>query len=68
MGIIEAKRHLSNSLLAFIIGSNDLFNYLESKSKIPITKSPKEFIDLMVSTFSSQLMVSCWFENIKLLN
>ncbi|CAN4104001.1 unnamed protein product [Withania somnifera] len=56
LGESAAKRHLSNSLFAVVIGSNDLFNYLISKSKNPITKSPQEYIQLMLSTFSNQLM------------
>ncbi|KAF3685070.1 putative homogentisate phytyltransferase 1, chloroplastic-like [Capsicum annuum] len=55
IGESEAKNHLSNSLFAVVIGSNDLFNYFSSKSKIPIRKSPQEYIDLMLSTFSNQL-------------
>ncbi|MCD7452123.1 hypothetical protein HAX54_015041 [Datura stramonium] len=55
LGESEAKKHLSNSLFAIVIGSNDLFNYFSPKSKILITKSPQEYIDLMLSTFSNQL-------------
>ncbi|XP_060188964.1 GDSL esterase/lipase At5g55050 [Lycium barbarum] len=48
IGESAAKRHMSSSLFAVVIGSNDL-------SKIPITKSPQEYIDLMLSTFADQL-------------
>ncbi|XP_059282904.1 GDSL esterase/lipase At5g55050 [Lycium ferocissimum] len=48
IGESAAKRHMSSSLFAIVIGSNDLF-------KIPITKSPQEYIDLMLSTFADQL-------------
>ncbi|KAJ8532559.1 hypothetical protein K7X08_012482 [Anisodus acutangulus] len=56
IGVGAAKRQLSTSLFVVVIGSNDLFNYFRPKSKIPITKSPQECIDLMLSTFWNQLM------------
>ncbi|TMX04461.1 hypothetical protein EJD97_008876 [Solanum chilense] len=56
IGENAAKKHLKNSLFAIVIGSNDIFNYFNKKSKNNLTKSPQEYIDLMISTFSNQLM------------
>ncbi|XP_055823244.1 GDSL esterase/lipase At5g55050-like [Solanum dulcamara] len=56
IGESATKKHLSNSLFTFVIGSNDLFNYFTSKSRFPTIKSPQEYIDLMLSTFSNHLM------------
>ncbi|XP_052208178.1 GDSL esterase/lipase At5g55050 [Diospyros lotus] len=45
LGSTAAERHLSKSLFAVVIGSNDLLDYFKSGSR---PSTPKEHVDLMV--------------------
>ncbi|XP_019234603.1 PREDICTED: GDSL esterase/lipase At5g55050-like [Nicotiana attenuata] len=53
IGYDAAQIHLSTCLFPIVIGSNDLLNYFTFK--LPMTKPPQQYIDLMLSTFSTQL-------------
>ncbi|GAA0170928.1 hypothetical protein LIER_41051 [Lithospermum erythrorhizon] len=52
----DVQKYLSKSLFVIVIGSNDLFGYFGSESKIAKT-TPQQYIDMMISTFQVQLKV-----------
>ncbi|OMP04370.1 Lipase, GDSL [Corchorus olitorius] len=54
MGSSGAEKHLSKSLFAVVIGSNDLFDYFGS-SKLQKQNTPQQFIDLMATSLKAQL-------------
>lgn len=54
LGIQGTEMHVSKSLFAIIIGSNDLFGYFGS-SKLRKKTTPQEYVDKMVVTIKEQL-------------
>ncbi|KAG8492680.1 hypothetical protein CXB51_010315 [Gossypium anomalum] len=52
---LGAQNQTSKSLFAFVIGSNDLFDYFGS-SNLRKQKTPQQYVDLMVTTLKQQLM------------
>ncbi|KAF3453442.1 hypothetical protein FNV43_RR03882 [Rhamnella rubrinervis] len=54
LGASEAQKHLSKSLLAIVIGSNDLFGYF-GDSKLQKKTTPQQHVDLMVLTLKLHL-------------
>lgn len=56
LGASEAQTHLSKSLFAIVIGSNDLFGYFED-STLQKKSTPQQHVDLMVLTLKQQLQV-----------
>ncbi|XAR56701.1 Triacylglycerol lipase, partial [Bertholletia excelsa] len=55
LGSAAAQAHLSKSLFAVVIGSNDLLGYFKSDSDLPKKISPQQFIDLMLVTLKQVL-------------
>ncbi|XP_022156042.1 GDSL esterase/lipase At5g55050-like [Momordica charantia] len=55
LGSDAAQAHLSQSLFFIVAGSNDLFAYYETDVHKHYT--PQAYVDLMVSTFESELKV-----------
>ncbi|CAI9295266.1 unnamed protein product [Lactuca saligna] len=55
LGPSGAQVHLSKSLFAIVIGSNDLFAYFKTSSTVSIKYTPQQYLDLMVSTFKGLL-------------
>ncbi|KAH1063195.1 hypothetical protein J1N35_028182 [Gossypium stocksii] len=54
-GRSAAQNHTSKSLFAFVIGSNDFFDYFVS-SNLRKKNTPQQYADLMVTTLKQQLM------------
>ncbi|TYH74916.1 hypothetical protein ES332_D05G437200v1 [Gossypium tomentosum] len=55
LGSSAAQNHTSKSLFAFVIGSNDLFDYFGSPN-LRKQNTPQQYVDLMVTTLKQQLM------------
>ncbi|KAL4554806.1 hypothetical protein LXL04_037412 [Taraxacum kok-saghyz] len=55
LGPAGADVHLSKTLFAIVIGSNDLFAYFTTGSAVSIKYTPQQFVDLMVSTYKGLL-------------
>ncbi|KAI3753964.1 hypothetical protein L2E82_26030 [Cichorium intybus] len=55
LGPSGAQVHLSKSLFAIVIGSNDFFTYFTTGSTVSIKYTPQQYVDLMVSTFKRLL-------------
>eukprot|EP00262_Sarcandra_glabra_P009161 TRINITY_DN23195_c0_g1_i1.p1 TRINITY_DN23195_c0_g1~~TRINITY_DN23195_c0_g1_i1.p1 ORF type:complete len:377 (-),score=59.20 TRINITY_DN23195_c0_g1_i1:169-1242(-) len=55
LGSVEAQSHLSKSLFAVVIGSNDILGYFGSDSKLRSKYTPHQFVDLLVGTLTQQL-------------
>ncbi|KAB1215178.1 hypothetical protein CJ030_MR4G025854 [Morella rubra] len=53
-GILSAQRLLSESLIAVVIGSNDIFGYFDSSNQSK-KNTPQQYVDLMVVTLKAQL-------------
>ncbi|MQM23099.1 hypothetical protein Taro_056160 [Colocasia esculenta] len=53
LGGVETQKHLSQSIIGIVIGSNDLFGYFKSDSDSRAT--PQQFIDSLVFTLTAQL-------------
>ncbi|XP_022151306.1 GDSL esterase/lipase At5g55050-like [Momordica charantia] len=53
LGSDAAQAHFSKSLLVIVVGSNDLFSYYMTDAHNDTT--PQEYVDLMASTFESEL-------------
>ncbi|KAK4851261.1 hypothetical protein QYF36_013678 [Acer negundo] len=54
LGSSVAQQHLSKSLFAVVIGSNDIFDYLGS-SDLRKKYTPQQFLSLMTTTLKEQL-------------
>ncbi|XP_028793230.1 GDSL esterase/lipase At5g55050-like [Neltuma alba] len=54
IGISDLQDHLSTSIFAVVIGSNDLFGYFDS-SKLRHKSTPQQYVDSMVSSLTAQL-------------
>ncbi|XP_024966163.1 GDSL esterase/lipase At5g55050-like [Cynara cardunculus var. scolymus] len=55
LGPAAAQTHLSKSLFAIVIGSNDLFAYFTIGSIVSNQFNPQQYVDLMTSTFRNLL-------------
>jgi hypothetical protein len=55
LGTAGAQDHLSKSVFAIVIGSNELLNYAKSNSASKPT--PKQFVDSFIPTLQGQLKV-----------
>ncbi|XP_077221305.1 GDSL-like Lipase/Acylhydrolase superfamily protein [Tasmannia lanceolata] len=55
LGSVEAQKHLSKSLFAVVIGSNDLLGFFKSDSTLRAKSTPQQFVDMLVSTLKDQL-------------
>lgn len=56
LGVTGAKTHLAKSIFAFVIGSNDLFDYFGSSGSDRRKQyTPQQYVDLMVSSLKAQL-------------
>ncbi|XP_057839101.2 GDSL esterase/lipase At5g55050 isoform X2 [Cryptomeria japonica] len=55
LGSAEAQKLVAKSLFMVVIGSNDMFSYFESNSKLKAKYTPQQYIDLLISTFKVQL-------------
>ncbi|KAH9651887.1 GDSL esterase/lipase [Citrus sinensis] len=54
MGPSAAQEHLSKSLFAIVVGSNDIFDY-SGKSDLRKKSTPEQFVNLMAATLKGQL-------------
>lgn len=55
LGSAGAQKHLSKSIFAVVIGSNDIFGYVKPDSTIRNKTTPQQYVDLMALTLKSQL-------------
>ncbi|XP_008804293.1 GDSL esterase/lipase At5g55050-like [Phoenix dactylifera] len=55
LGSAPAQEHLSKSIFVFIIGSNDLLNYVKSSSSKNLKSTPQQFVDSLISSLRGQL-------------
>ncbi|KAL5972586.1 hypothetical protein ACLOJK_039391 [Asimina triloba] len=55
MGAVETQKHLSKSIFAVVIGSNDLLGYFKDGAKERSKYTPQQFLDLVLSTLRGQL-------------
>ncbi|KAI3810054.1 hypothetical protein L1987_19661 [Smallanthus sonchifolius] len=55
LGASGAQAHLSKSLFAIVIGSNDWFAYFSVGSIVSKQYAPQQYVDRMVSTFKGLL-------------
>lgn len=51
------QNHLSRSIFAVVIGSNDLFGYFDS-STLRHKSTPQQYVDSMVFSLKTQLQVN----------
>ncbi|CAN1339809.1 GDSL esterase/lipase At5g55050 [Linum perenne] len=58
MGSLEAQTHISKSIFAIVIGSNDIFGYSNSSSSTKQSTPPQMFVNLMATTLKSHLKVT----------
>ena len=56
LGSSGAQKLLSKSLIAVVIGSNDIFGYFDS-SDLRKKNTPQQYVDLMATTLKVQLQV-----------
>uniref|UniRef100_A0A1D1ZGL7 GDSL esterase/lipase At5g55050 n=1 Tax=Anthurium amnicola TaxID=1678845 RepID=A0A1D1ZGL7_9ARAE len=56
LGSVETQKHLSQSIFAIVIGSNDLLQYFRSDAYERSTPPPQQFVDSLASTLKGQLM------------
>lgn len=54
LGSEKAAMLVSKSLILIVIGSNDLLNYFKSKSQLPYKYTTQQYIDLLISTLTTQ--------------
>lgn len=57
LGSDAARHHLSKSLFAIVIGSNDLYGYFKADSSIATKITPQDYVNSMVSAMSKTLKV-----------
>jgi hypothetical protein len=57
IGASALKKHLSKSIFAVVIGSNDLFGYFES-SELRKKSTPQQYVDSMIFSLKLQLQVT----------
>ena len=57
LGSAGAQEHLSKSIFAFVIGSNDILGYHGSDSKTRNKTTPQQFVDSMAATLKEELKV-----------
>ncbi|XP_059662470.1 GDSL esterase/lipase At5g55050-like [Cornus florida] len=50
LGSAGAQQHLSKSVFAIVIGSNDLLGYFKSGSELPKKNTPQQYVDHMILT------------------
>ncbi|CAL9080587.1 unnamed protein product [Musa acuminata var. zebrina] len=55
LGSAQAQAHLSTSIFAFVIGSNDILNYVKSGSANKLKNPPQQFVDSLISSLRGQL-------------
>ncbi|XAR67427.1 Triacylglycerol lipase [Bertholletia excelsa] len=55
IGSAAAQDHLSKSIFAIVIGSNDIFGYFHSGSDLPKKYTPQQYVDSMVLTLKDDL-------------
>ncbi|URD73620.1 GDSL-like Lipase/Acylhydrolase [Musa troglodytarum] len=55
LGSAQAQAHLSTSIFAFVIGSNDMLNYVKSSSANKLKNPPQQFVDSLISSLRGQL-------------
>ncbi|CAL9189548.1 unnamed protein product [Musa hybrid cultivar] len=55
LGSAQAQAHLSTSIFAFVIGSNDVLNYVKSGSANKLKNPPQQFVDSLISSLRGQL-------------
>ncbi|THU63246.1 hypothetical protein C4D60_Mb01t13710 [Musa balbisiana] len=55
LGSDQTQAHLSNSVFAFVIGSNDILNYVKSSSANKLKNPPQQFVDSLISSLRGQL-------------
>ncbi|XAR67425.1 Triacylglycerol lipase, partial [Bertholletia excelsa] len=55
IGSAAAQDHLSRSIFAIVIGSNDIFGYYQSGSDLPKKYTPQQYVDSMVLTVKDAL-------------
>ncbi|WOL18109.1 GDSL esterase/lipase [Canna indica] len=55
LGSYKAQAHLSNSIFALSIGSNDILGYVRSSSSNKLKHTPQTFIDSLASSLQQQL-------------
>lgn len=58
LGSAGAQEHLSKSVFAVVIGSNDILGYYGSDSSTRNKTAPQQFVDSMAATLKEQLKVS----------
>ena len=59
LGSAKVVKLVAKSLFVLVIGSDDLFSYFKSNSKLQTKYTPQQYIDLLISTFKAQLEVIC---------
>ncbi|CAL9080585.1 unnamed protein product [Musa acuminata var. zebrina] len=55
LGSAQTQAHLSNSVFALVIGSNDILNYVKSSSANKLKNPPQQFVDSLISSLRGQL-------------
>jgi len=56
-GVSTLQKHLSKSLFAVVIGSNDIFGYYNSMD-LQKKNTPQQYVDSMTSSLKIQLQVN----------
>ncbi|KAF5949427.1 hypothetical protein HYC85_011420, partial [Camellia sinensis] len=65
LGSATALDHLSKSLFAVVIGSNDILGYFKSGSDLPKKITQQQYVDLMVMTLKDVLKSVKYNEDLK---
>ncbi|RZS28359.1 hypothetical protein BHM03_00061945, partial [Ensete ventricosum] len=55
LGSAQTQAHLSTSVFAFVIGSNDILNYVKSSSANKLKNPPQQFVGSLISSLRGQL-------------
>ncbi|XAR67428.1 Triacylglycerol lipase [Bertholletia excelsa] len=55
IGSAAAQDHISKSIFAIVIGSNDILGYYQSGSDLPVKYTPQQYVDSMVLTLKDAL-------------
>ncbi|KAJ8497568.1 hypothetical protein OPV22_008120 [Ensete ventricosum] len=55
LGSAQTQAHLSTSVFAFVIGSNDILNYVKSSSANKLKNPPQQFVGSLISSLRRQL-------------
>ncbi|XP_057843483.2 GDSL esterase/lipase At5g55050 [Cryptomeria japonica] len=55
LGSAEAEKLVAKSLFVVVVGSDDLFSYFKSNSKLQAKYTPQQYVDLLISTLKAQL-------------